>query len=46
MVRLRDGKTIPQLAQVFGLSERTIHRIIKRVNGHYPLRPTQDGEPE
>ena len=34
MARIMEGKTVPQLARIFGLSERTIHRIIKRINGH------------
>ncbi len=33
-VRNQEGKTIPQLAKRFGLSKRTIHRIIRRVNGN------------
>ncbi len=29
-VKREQGKTVPQLAQHFGLSERTIHRILER----------------
>ena len=29
-VKRDEGKTVPQLAQHFGLSERTIHRILER----------------
>ncbi len=34
MARIKEGKTVPQLARIFELSERTIHRIIKRANGY------------
>ena len=29
-VKREQGKTVPQLARHFGLSERTIHRILER----------------
>ena len=29
-VKLEQGKSVPQLARHFGLSERTIHRILER----------------
>ena len=29
-VKRNEGKTVPQLARHFGLSERTIHRILER----------------
>ena len=29
-VKREEGKTVPQLARHFGLSERTIHRILER----------------
>ena len=29
-VKREQGKSVPQLAQHFGLSERTIHRILER----------------
>ena len=36
-VRQRDRKTVPQLAQHFGVSQRTIHRILSKAkNGHGP----------
>ncbi len=39
LVRRTQGATIPQLAQRFGVSERTIHRILSHAATHFELSP-------
>ena len=34
-VKSTQGKTVPQLAQHFGLSQRTIHRILERAKANF-----------
>ncbi|MCS7206788.1 MAG: helix-turn-helix domain-containing protein [Dehalococcoidia bacterium] len=38
-VRQREGLTVPQLAQRFGVSQRTVFRALARWRGSIPLSP-------